>query len=174
MKERGYESKEEQQKKTQLAFETKKLGHTKAEVATLEKKKAAEEALNLGDTHSLLKGLAAKEGSAFAKDPQYTGSTPTATAAAEGIKETAKAAADAANKPGSSGSTTPTGSNTPAGESPKPAAQETQLAGLNALNTNVEKLIALQKQTNTLLNNQLRVQENMNGNITGDVFSAVA
>jgi hypothetical protein len=170
-KERGYETKEEQQKKTQLAFETKKLGHTKAEVATLEKKQAAEQGLNLNDPHALLKGLAAKEGSAFAKDPNYTGTTPTATAAAEAVKEQKK---EEAKKPGAPGSTTPApGSNSPANEPAKPAGQETQFAGMNALNSNVEKLIALQRQTNSLLNNQLRVQESMNGNITGDVFAAV-
>jgi hypothetical protein len=169
-KERGYDTKEEQQKKAQLMFDNKKLGMTQAEVKTLEQKQAAEQGLNLKDPLAALKGLAKSEGSAFIKDAPGAAATPTPQAAQAAAQTPAQAAQNsgsttaATTNPGSSTATTPG----------KATSQDPAASGLNTLNTNIEKMIAMQRQTNSLLSNSLRVQENMSGNLSNDVFGAVA
>lgn len=168
-KERGFDSKKEQTAKAQAMFDTKKLGMTQAEVKTLEKKQAAEQGLNLKDPLAALKGLAESEGSAFIKDAPSTAATPTPQAAQAAAQTPAQAAPNsgsttASTNPGSSTATAPG----------KTASQDTGSSGLNTLNTNIEKMIAMQRQTNSLLSNSLRVQENMSGNLSNDVFGAVA
>jgi hypothetical protein len=171
-KERGYDTKEEQQKKAQLMFDNKKLGMTQAEVKTLEQKQAAEQGLNLKDPLAALKGLAKSEGSAFIKDvPSGTAAPGTSQAIAALDSATNNKTADA---PPSSTSTTSAGTTTTSTTTSGKTAQDTGTSGLNTLNTNVEKMIAMQRQTNQLLQNQLRVQENMSGNLSNDVFGAVA
>lgn len=169
-KERGFETKEEQRAQLQFKFDNKKLGMTQAEVKTLEEKKAAEQALDMKDPHAMLKGLAKSEGSAFIKDAPSGNATPTAQAAQTAAQNTTTAASSPST------STTPAGTtnaSTSAASTPGKTAQDNAPSALNTLNTNVERMIAMQRQTNQLLQNQLRVQENMSGNLTGDVFSAV-
>jgi len=169
-KERGFESKAEQTAKAQAMFDTKKLGITQAEVKTLEQKQAAEQGLNLKDPLAALKGLAKSEGSAFIKDTPGAAATPTPQAAQAAAQTPAQAAQNsgsttaATTNPGSSTATTPG----------KATSQDPAASGLNTLNTNIEKMIAMQRQTNSLLSNSLRVQENMSGNLSNDVFGAVA
>lgn len=169
-KERGYEAKEEQQKKAQLMFDTKKLGMTQAEVKTLEKKQAVEQGLDLKDPLSMLKGLAKSEGSAFIKDAPGAAATPTPQAAQAAAQTPAQAAQNAGAT--TTASTNP--SSTAATAAGQTSSQDAGASGINTLNTSIEKMIAMQRQTNQLLQNQLRVQENMSGNLSNDVFGAVA
>lgn len=170
-KERGFEAKADQQQKAQLMFDTKKLGITQAEVKTLEAKQAAEQGLDLKDPLAMLKGLAKSEGSAFIKDAPSTAATPTPQAAQAAAQTPAQAASNSGST--TTASTTNPGSSTATAPG-KAGSQDTGTLGLNTLNTNVEKMIAMQRQTNQLLQNQLRVQENMSGNLSNDVFGAVA
>jgi len=50
-------------------------------------------------------------------------------------------------------------------------AQETLIAAVNRLNTNMERMIALQARSNTILDNQLGVQQNLTGAVSGDLFA---
>jgi hypothetical protein len=171
-KERGYDTKEEQQKKAQLMFDNKKLGMTQAEVKTLEQKQAAEQGLNLKDPLAALKGLAKSEGSAFIKDVP-SGTAAPGTSQAIAALDSATNNKTTAETPSSTSTTSAGTTNTSTTTSGK-TTQDTGTSGLNTLNTNVEKMIAMQRQTNQLLQNQLRVQENMSGNLSNDVFGAVA
>jgi hypothetical protein len=47
------------------------------------------------------------------------------------------------------------------------------LAAINRLNSNIEQMVAHQARTNAVLNTQLRVQENMAGNMSSDLFHSI-
>jgi hypothetical protein len=56
-------------------------------------------------------------------------------------------------------------------ESKKPAeVQEKILTAMNNLNSNIEKLLVSQSESITILNNQLSVQQNLTGAMSGDLF----
>jgi len=171
-KERGQETKEEQRAKAQAVLDTKKLGATQAEVKVLDQKIAKEEqALNLSDPHAMLKGLAASEKSGFIKDAPPNTATPTPQAAQTATGQTA--ASQTAN---STTNASPTGAGGSSSESGSPAGKPAQDSGssvLTALNNNIERMVATQRQTNQLLQNQLRVQESMSGSLSNDVFANV-
>jgi hypothetical protein len=48
--------------------------------------------------------------------------------------------------------------------------QEKMLTAMNNLNSNIEKLLESQIESNTILNNQLSVQQNLTGAMSGDLF----
>jgi hypothetical protein len=168
----------------------KQLGLQKEQIAATEKE------LNLsGDPHALLKGLAAKEGSGFIKNPSPNaaatpprsqqsdpGEVPGVTVRdAESARRTMeteaekqraeekKLAEDKARQqaPGGGGSSTPASP----GERPT-TVQETLIASINRLNNNMENMVAQQAKSNALLDNSLSVQKNLSGSLSGDLFAA--
>ena len=114
--------------------------------------------------------MAKSEGSAFIKDAPGAAATPTPQAA----QAAAQTPAQTAQNSGSTTAATPNPGSSTATAPGKAASQDPAASGLNTLNTNIEKMIAMQRQTNSLLSNSLRVQENMSGNLSNDVFGAVA
>ncbi len=170
-KERGFDSKEEQRAQLQFKFDNKKLGLAQAEVKTLEQKQAAEQSLNLSDPHAMLKGLAASEGSAFIKDAPATTTTPTPQAAQAATQNTPAPGQAPTSTTNTTQAGTSSSDSTPSGT--RTATQDSGTTVLTTLNNNIERMIATQRQTNQLLQNQLRVQENMSGNLANDVFSNV-
>jgi len=173
VKERGFETKEDQRKQLQFKFDNKKLGIAQAEIKTMDEKLAKEQALSLSDPHAMLKGLAASEKSGFIKDAPAAAATPTPQAAqtaagATPAGSTAQSTTNASSS-GTGGSTSDTASS-----GSKSPTQDAAVSGLTALNNSMERMIAIQRQTNQLLQNQLRVQENMSGNLSGDLFTSIA
>lgn len=172
-KERGYEAKEDQVKKAQLMFDNKKLGQTQLETKMTDQKIAADQKaqeLSLSDPHAMLKGLASSEGSAFIKDSQTPAATPSPQTA-----QTATQSNSPSQPPTSTTNASSTGASSsdsaPAGT--RTATQDSASTVLTTLNNNIERMIATQRQTNQLLQNQLRVQESMSGSLSNDVFANV-
>jgi len=149
--------------------------------------KAAEKAkeLELGDPYALLKGLAEKEGSEFVNPTSRgTPSTPSSSTSgssntAEGDRRTMEAEAEhrraqeqrareEQQRQQQQQQQQPT---TPPATSP--STQEVLIASINRLNTNMERMVAQQSRSNTLLTNQVRATENVAGAVSGDLFGAL-
>jgi hypothetical protein len=157
-----------------LKLGQQQLGLQQGQIAAAEK--ATE--LNLNDPYALLKGVAEKEGSDFVKPTTPTTPRSSGTAAgAEGSRRTMETEADQrkaqeqrareAQQRQQQLQQQPT---TPPASQP---AQETLVASINRLNINMEKMVAQQSRSNTLLTNQVRATENVAGSVSGDLFGAL-
>lgn len=180
IKERGFKDKD-------LKLGEKQLGQKQEEI------RATEKALDLSSPYELLKGLAEKEGSGFVANAESGGVSSKAeglvanaesggvSSKAEGSRRTLETeaaqksaqAAQAAQAPVDSAAQTAMKTQQAQANEAAPAAQETLLAAINRLNTNIEQMVGQQARTNATLNNQLRVQENMAGNMSNDLFHQV-
>lgn len=140
---------------------------------------AAEKArdLQLNDPHALLKGVAASENSEFVKSttPNTPASSvgPTTQGSVRALENQAQQRRAAEEQRNQSAPGVPTETPTTPGGSPAPSGpsvQETLVASINRLNTNMEKMVAQQVKSNTILDNQLGVQQNLTGAVSGDLF----
>jgi hypothetical protein len=161
-------------------LDQKRLGQQQDQIRAAEKAKE----LDLNDPYALLKGLAEKEGSGFvagaetAKPTSPTNKESTTSSETEASRKSLEHEADKKKaeenrkkeeqqrQQQQKEQTTPT-------ETPPAQTQETMLAAINRLNSNIEQMVAHQARTNAVLNTQLRVQENMAGNMSSDLFHSI-
>ena len=169
--------KEVESKIEQKHLETKRAGVKNQEDANAADKKAKEEkaSINYGTTDSLalLKQSAAKEGSAFIKDPPKT-AAQAAEAAKTGVVTDAAAAKEALKKVATDGKasedtaaaagTNKTGT-TSDGKTTAPVTQESLQTLLAELNTKMGQLVKYTAQTTTNTYEQVVATKGLSGNL---------
>jgi hypothetical protein len=179
-KERGFQDREQVADQMSLKLSQQNLNLGQQQLGLQKEQIAAtEKELDLsGDPHALLKGLAQKEGSAFVKpgtpsSPQTSvaGSAESSRKSMEQEAEQKRAQEQKAKEEQQRKQQDTTGTpSQPAGERPA-TAQETLIATISKLNTNMENMVAQQVKANSLLDNSLAVQKNLSGSLSGDLFA---
>jgi len=175
-KERGFQNRQNVVDQMNFKLDQKQLGLKQDQIRTAEKEKE----LNLGDPYALLKGLAEKESSEFVNSTTPAAPKSGGTAAgAEGSRRAIETEAEQQRaqeqrrreqESEAQRRTQESSGDQTAPSSPPPAAQETLVASINRLNTNMERMVAQQTRSNTLLTNQIRATENVAGAVSGDLF----
>jgi hypothetical protein len=154
-------------------LDQKRLGQQQDSIKAAEKEKE----LNLSDPYALLKGLGEKEKTGFIKDQS---STPVGSSADQSrtalvndaerraaeekrIKDEEKIKAQANSNEAAKGTTT--------AKTPAEVSQESMIAVINKLNSNMERMVAFQAKTNSILDTQLSVQQGFSSNLSNDLFA---
>lgn len=143
-------------------LDQKRLGQQQDQIRAAEKAKE----LDLNDPYALLKGLAEKEGSGFVSGAEGSRRTMESEAEQKRTEENRKKEEQQRQQQQQKEQTSPT-------QTPPAQTQEIMLAAINRLNSNIEQMVAHQARTNAVLNTQLRVQENMAGNMSSDLFHSI-
>jgi hypothetical protein len=176
--ERGFQNRQNVVDQMSLKLGEKQLGQQQDQIRAAEKEKE----LNLGDPYALLKGLAEKESSEFVNSTTPAAPKSGGTAAgAEGARRTIETEAEQRRaqeqrareeqqrqqqqQQQQQQPTTPPAT--------APSTQEVLIASIDRLNTNMERMVAQQSRSNTLLTNQVRATENVAGAVSGDLFGAL-